>query len=126
MEPNPITILVPITLFLSVVFVICYAQYLNYRNRKRTLETIKYALEQSDEVDQGQIEAIARDNSHRFVDFRRGCIFMALAVAGFAFSFSLPDIEPQRVIRGISVFPAAMGFVYLLFHFISNRYEPSP
>ncbi len=125
MDANAFNILVPITLIVGVMFVIALAQYLSYRNRKRALEAVKLALTRDDIIDHKTIEAIAWHQPRRFADLRRGCLFLALAVGGVAFSFAIGDAGARNVLRGLTAFPAVIGAVYLFFHTVTSQSDSS-
>lgn len=121
MNPNSVDILVPISLILGVVLTLSFSQYLSYRNRKRTLRVLEHALKRDAMPDYQTLEAIAWVKPRRFADFRRGGLFLAIAIGVFAFSFSLGQGSAQSVLQGLTALPAILGVTYLLFHYFTPQ-----
>lgn len=117
MHSNSLDVLFPISLVIGGVFMVSFSQFLSYRNRKRALVIMEEALKNNASLDHKTLETIAWAKPRPFADFRRGCLFLALALSVFIVSFSIANTELRSVLRAISMLPAVLGLTYLFFHF---------
>ncbi len=115
---------VPFAVFLSIVVVIALILRHQYRVKKLKMEAIFIALKSAEKIDVDIIEAIKRDDSTLSKDLRRGIMFMAFGISVALFSRCLSLLrspELSEAVLGLSLFPTAIGSVYLIFYFLAKR-----
>jgi hypothetical protein len=114
---------VPFAVFLSIIVVIALILRYQYCVKKLKMEAIFIALKRAENIDVEIIEAIKRDDSVLSKDLRRGVIFMAFGISVASFSQFLSLLrspELSEAVLGLSVFPSAIGAVYLVFYFLAK------
>jgi hypothetical protein len=119
-------ILVPITFFAMVIFVVWLFQHFGLRRRIEAFKTIRIAIEKGQPLTPEALESMARMSSP-IADLRRGIVFVAIA-AGFA-SFSTiigwnatgELLDVVRGLYGVATFPLFIGLAFLGLHFFANE-----
>ncbi|MEO1483375.1 MAG: hypothetical protein AAFU77_14805 [Myxococcota bacterium] len=106
-------LLVPLTFITVVGAVLAFALALRAGTRRRTLTLLRDALRDGASLDRGTVEAINAGRVNPYDDLRRGVLFLAFCGALVGFSFVLGD---GVVVRGLALFPGAVGVSYLGFH----------
>lgn len=112
---------VPVFLAIIIVSIPIATQYFGYRRRKASLDLMRDLLATRDTLDEPVLNAISSEAERPNRDFRRGALFLALAISGFVFSFALTPQEGRYVFRLACIFPFILGLTYLAFHFLLNR-----
>ncbi|GHA03566.1 hypothetical protein GCM10008090_10860 [Arenicella chitinivorans] len=115
---------VPFAVFLSIIVIVALVLRHKYRLKKLQTDAIFKALDNAESVNAEIIHAIRQPESPLAKDLRRGVLLLAFAaaLAGFSqFLSILRSDELSEAILGLSLFPAAMGLVYLVFYLASKR-----
>ena len=109
-----VEIIVPITLFLSVVLGIYVVGHHRFKTRQEMQLTVRAAIESgqtlSPEVMQQITDAINPPHS----DLRRGILFLAVALGFVALALAMGEEDAFGPLMGIAAFPALVGVAYLV------------
>ncbi|MEO1482565.1 MAG: DUF6249 domain-containing protein [Myxococcota bacterium] len=116
MEDDIVAKLVPIAVVTAIAAIPIVAQYFSFRRRRDTLRTVRQLLETRDDIDESLIRTLVSGRQLPFADLRRGLLFLALALAGAAFSFFIEATEASSLLRGAAMFPLVLGLTYVAFH----------
>ena len=113
---------VPISMFIGMTLVLCALVWFRARSRSEVQQTIRSALEKGHELTPEIIDRLGHPKPSKDKDMRLGVIWIAIAFALVAFAFGIPDDgDAFRVFMGISAFPFAIGFAYLILHKFTDR-----
>lgn len=107
-------IMVPITLFIVLGFVLIAYFYWNHRNRGAIMETVQKAIDRGDAFTPELLAQLGAAADPKMRDLRRGIIFLALGVAGLLCSLFFDIAQVVNGIRAASVFPLMLGLGFLL------------
>lgn len=114
--------MIPILVVFFVMTVLGLALWLRYRVRSDIQTTIRAALDKGHELSPELIDRLGHPKPAKDKDLRAGIIWLAVAVGLIAFGFGIPDEdEATQVFMGMSAFPAAMGFAFLILHKLADK-----
>ncbi|MCP5093687.1 MAG: hypothetical protein GY949_22525 [Gammaproteobacteria bacterium] len=114
---------VPIVMFIGLTVVVCVFFWLRYRARNEMQQTFRLALDKGQELTPEVIDRLGHPKPSKDKDMRLGIVWLALAVALVSFGFGIPDYEGEvsRIFMGISAFPFAIGFAYMILYKFTDR-----
>lgn len=122
----PVEIIIPISLFATLVLVVWLFQHFALKKRADAFQTLRFAIEKGQPLTPETLESMARISSP-IADLRRGIVFVAIA-AGFATFATIigwdAEGEFREVVRGlygVAMFPLFVGLAFLGLHIFANE-----
>ena len=112
--------LIPVALVLSMAAITIAAIHYRFRTRQQVLKTLEHVLEGNPSLNVDAIKAVAKTAEPNHLDFRRGMVLLAIALAGCVLGLVVWD-ENGKVFLALSSFPALIGLTYLIFHAVERR-----
>jgi hypothetical protein len=78
------------------------------------MKTVEKAMDQGKELTPELLVQLGAAGNPRIRDMRRGVVFLSLGIAGLLCSMFFADADVVNGIRAGSVFPAMLGFGFLI------------
>lgn len=116
-------VLVPISMFATVLFVTWVVVHNRYKARVQSAEIIKDMIASKAEVTPEIIKSVGFVPKRAHGDLRTGMILIAIGVAFIFFGGAIPDDEGKAVFAAISMFPILIGIALLIFWYAISRKE---
>lgn len=117
-----LTVMIPITLFISIAVVMILFFKWNHKTRIAVLDTVQKSIKAGQELTPEMLVKLGGSFAPRIRDLRRGIVILFFGIAGFASSF-LMDVENAVIaLRSLSLFPIMVGAGFLLVWKL-NRYD---
>jgi hypothetical protein len=114
-------VLVPITVFGSVVLIFWIIWSNGVKRRNAELETVRSIVDKTGEASPELIKAIGKPRRMKNADLRKGLVLIAIAVAFASLGQLIPTDEGAAgPMLGVALFPGLVGLVYVLFHFMGG------
>lgn len=112
---------VPITMFLSVAFVIVAMFAFRYRARRDMQQTIRTAIDKGHELTPELIDRLGEPAKKPGADLRRGIVWLAIGVGFALFGVVLGEEDAVQPLLAVSAFPAVIGIAFLLLSKFGNK-----
>jgi len=116
-----VEVLVPMTVFGSMVLVFWIIFKYNAQKRAAALDTVRAVVEKTGEVTPELIDAIGSAKPRKNADLRKGLILIAVAVAFAGLGYMVGEEEAMGPMMGVALFPGLVGLVYIAFHFMGGE-----
>lgn len=114
-------VLVPMTIFGSVVLIFWIIYSNGVKRRNAELETVRSIVDKTGEASPELIKAIGKPRRMKNADLRKGLVLIAIALAFAGLGQLIPAGEDAAgPMMGVALFPGLVGFVYVLFHFMGG------
>lgn len=122
-------IIIPVTIFGSVVGIVWLFQHFAAKKRTEAFKTLQLAIEKGQPLTPEALDGMARIRSP-IADLRWGIIFVAVAVGFASFATILGWNRPvdqedwaeiMRALYGVATFPLFIGIAFLGLHFFANE-----
>lgn len=108
-------LIVPVTMFASIVGIVWLVSHFNYKKRLTLHETMRHAVEKGQDMSGDLMEKLALITDPVRADLRKGVLFLAFGAA-FGFLATMIGMENGEAIMpmiGIASFPVFLGLAYL-------------
>lgn len=117
-----VEVLVPMTVFGSVVLIFWIIYSTGVKRRNAELETVRAVVEKTGEASPELIKAIGKPRRMKNADLRKGLVLIAIALAFAGLGTLIPDAGEEAIgpMLGVALFPGLVGLVYVLFHFMGG------
>lgn len=121
-----VEIIVPVSLFLSLLALVLVPIWLKSRERRDMQETVRHALDKGQELPADLVEAIAKASQRppatAQTDLRRGVIWIAIAagVATLGWTIGLHEGEAVGPMLGLASIPGFLGLAFILLSFFNK------
>jgi hypothetical protein len=119
-------ILVPLTVFGSIVAIVFIAINGGTQKRKAALKTVEEAIRAGQQVTPELVRALGMPHKDSNGDLKAGSILLAVAVAFVVLGWTLSGLdedmqEALRVMAGIAAFPGFIGLVLIGFGLLGPK-----
>ena len=119
-------ILVPLTVFGSIVAIVFIAINGGTQKRKAALNTVEEAIRAGQQLTPELVRSLGMPHKDRGGDLKSGAILLAVAVAFVVLGWTISGIDDDaqeafRVMVGIAAFPGFIGLVLIGFGLMGSK-----
>jgi hypothetical protein len=121
-------ILVPLTVFGSVVAIVFIAVNGGTQKRKAALNTVEEAIRAGQQLTPELVSSLGMPNKDRGGDLKSGAILLAVAAAFVVLGWTISGVEEDaaeafQIMTGIAAFPGFIGLVLIGFGLMGSKKE---
>ncbi len=110
-----VEIIVPVSLFASIVIVVWLIRHFSFKKREAAHETIRHAISNGQPVSSDLIQDLSAITDPVRADLRRGVLLIALALPILVFGgmIAMENEESFMPVIGVASFPGILGLAYI-------------